>query len=76
MFATISLGTRPRSYHLTGSRELSHVENNTLSIHGERKFDSSVNQADCLCIERAYGTPKREESKPKQIKIAVAANGK
>ena len=81
------------------------VENNTLTIRGERKFESSVNQENYLRVERAYGTftrsfslpntvntegiraeyqngvlnvhmPKREESKPKQVKISVSGNGK
>ena len=81
------------------------VENNTLSIRGERKFEKNVNEENYLRVERAYGSftrsfslpntvspdairaeynngvltvhlPKREESKPKQIKIGVATNGK
>jgi HSP20 family protein len=81
------------------------VENNTLTMRGERKFDRSVSQDNYLRVERAYGTfsrsfllpntvntesikaeyrngvltvrmPKREESKPKQIKISVSGNGK
>jgi HSP20 family protein len=81
------------------------VENNTLTIRGERKFESDVHQDNYLRVERAYGTftrsfslpntvntegiraeyhngvlnvrmPKREESKPKQIKIGVSGNGK
>jgi HSP20 family protein len=81
------------------------VENNTLTMRGERKFDKTINQENYLRVERAYGTfsrsfslpntvnteairaeyhngvltvrmPKREESKPKQIKINVSANGK
>jgi HSP20 family protein len=81
------------------------IENNTLTIRGERKFEQQVNEDKYLRIERAYGTftrsfslpntvnadaikaeyrngvltvrmPKREESKPKQIKIAVHADGK
>jgi HSP20 family protein len=81
------------------------VENNTLTIRGERKFEEKVNKDNYLRVERAYGTftrsfslpntvntegiqaeyhdgvltvhlPKREESKPKQIKIAVSSNGK
>ena len=81
------------------------VENSTLTIHGERKFEQKVNKDNYLRVERAYGTftrsfslpntvqtdgiraeyqngvltvhmPKREESKPKQIKIGVTANGK
>jgi len=81
------------------------VENNTLTIRGERKFEKEVNEDNYLRVERAYGTftrsfslpntvkvegihagfqtgvltlrmPKREESKPKQIKISVSSNGK
>jgi HSP20 family protein len=81
------------------------VENNTLTIRGERKFEKDVNEDNYLRVERAYGPftrsfslpntvnsedihaeyrngvltlhmAKREESKPKQIKISVSANGK
>jgi HSP20 family protein len=81
------------------------VENNSLTIRGERKFEKDVNEDNYLRIERAYGPftrsfslpntvsseniraeyrngvltlhmAKREESKPKQIKISVSANGK
>lgn len=81
------------------------VENNTLTIRGERKFNSEVHEDSYLRVERAYGTftrsfslpntvntegiqaeyrngvlsvrmPKREETKPKQIKIGVSENGK
>lgn len=81
------------------------VENNTLTIRGERKFEGEVHQENYLRVERAYGTftrsfslpntvstegiraeyqngvlsvhmPKREESKPKQVKISVSGNGK
>jgi HSP20 family protein len=88
------------------------VENNILSIRGERKFEK-VNEDNYLRVERAYGSfsrsfalantvnpdgikadyqngvltlviPKREEAKPKQIKVnvgtpavaAAAAGGK
>ena len=77
------------------------VENNILTIRGERKFDSNkANEENYLRVERAYGSfsrsfslansvksdaikadyqngvltlsiPKREEAKPKQIKINV-----
>ena len=78
------------------------VENNILTIRGERKFETKVNEDNYLRIERAYGSfsrsfslansvkseaikadyqngvltlslPKREEAKPKQIKVQVAA---
>ena len=81
------------------------VENNTLTIRGERKFEKDVTEDNYLRIERSYGSfmrsfslpntvsseniradyrngvltlhmAKREESKPKQIKISVSANGK
>ena len=81
------------------------VENNMLTIRGERKFEKDVNEDDYLRVERAYGSfmrsfslpntvsseniraeyrngvlslhmAKREESKPKQVKISVSANGK
>jgi HSP20 family protein len=76
------------------------VENNVLTIRGERKFAKDVNEDNYLRVERSYGTfsrsftlantvnaeaikadyqngvltltiPKREEAKPKQIKINV-----
>lgn len=81
------------------------VENNTLTIRGDRKFEKEVNEDNYLRVERAYGSftrsfslpntvstetikadyrngvltvrlPKREESKPKQIKVSVSSNGK
>jgi HSP20 family protein len=81
------------------------VENNMLTIRGERKFSNEVHEDNYLRVERAYGTftrsfslpntvnteaikaeykngvltvhmPKREETKPKQIKIGVSENGK
>ena len=81
------------------------VENNLLTIRGERKFEKDVNEDNYLRVERAYGPfmrsfslpntvssesvraeyrngvlslylAKREESKPKQIKITVSANGR
>src|SRR6202047_829834 len=77
------------------------VENNMLTIRGERKFDKDINEDNYLRVERAYGSfmrsfslpntvssdsiraeyrngvltlhmAKREESKPKQIKISVS----
>jgi HSP20 family protein len=76
------------------------VENNILSIRGERKFEKQVNEDNYLRVERAYGSfsrsfslantvnpdgikadyqngvltlvvPKREEAKPKQIKVNI-----
>jgi HSP20 family protein len=81
------------------------ITNNTLTIRGERKFETGVKEENYLRIERAYGAfmrsfslpntinseniradyrngiltlhmAKREESKPKQIKVSVATNGK
>ncbi len=83
------------------SRDLDiRVENNILTIRGERKFDKKLNEDNYLRVERAYGAfsrsfslansvnpdgikadyqngvltlnvPKREEAKPKQIKVTV-----
>lgn len=79
------------------------VENNMLTIRGERKFEKKVSEENYLRVERAYGSfsrsfslpntvntdgikaeyrngvltmhlPKREESRPKQIRVA-ATNG-
>lgn len=76
------------------------VENNLLTIRGERKFEKKVDQKDYLRVERSYGSfsrsfslantvnadaikadyqngvltltlPKREEAKPKQIKVSI-----
>jgi len=76
------------------------VDNNILTIRGERKFEKKVNENNYLRVERSYGSfarsfslantvnseaikadyqngvltlsiPKREEAKPKQIKITV-----
>jgi HSP20 family protein len=78
------------------------VENNILTIRGERKFEKKVNEENYLRVERAYGSfarsftlantvntdaikadyqngvltltiPKREEAKPKQVKVNVSA---
>jgi HSP20 family protein len=77
------------------------VENNVLTIRGERKFEKKENENNYLRVERTYGAfsrsfslantvnaeaikaeykngvlelhiPKREEAKPKQIKVNVA----
>ena len=81
------------------------VENNILTIRGERKFENKVKEENYLPIERSYGSfsrtfslansvnseaikadyqngvltlsiPKREEAKPKQIKVNVATQPK
>ncbi len=78
------------------------VENNILTIRGERKIEKEVNENNYLRVERSYGSfsrsfslantvnadaikadykngvltlsiPKREEAKPKQIKVNVEA---
>ena len=78
------------------------VENNILTIRGERKFEKKVNEENYLRVERSFGSfarsftlastvnpdaikaeyqngvlklsiPKREEAKPKQIKVSVTA---
>ena len=78
------------------------VENNVVTIRGERKFDKKVQEENYLRVERSYGSfarsfslanavnteaiqadykdgvltlsiPKREEAKPKQIKVKVEA---
>jgi HSP20 family protein len=81
------------------------IENNMLTIRGERKFHNEVSHDNYLRLERAYGPfsrsfslpntlnteairadyqngvlsirmPKREESRPKQIRIGVGSNGR
>jgi HSP20 family protein len=76
------------------------IENNILTIRGERRFEKNVKEENCMRVERAYGSfsrsfslantvnseaikaeykngvltlsiPKREEAKPKQIKVNV-----
>jgi HSP20 family protein len=77
------------------------IENNTLTIKGERKAQKEVNEENYYRVERSFGSfarsfqlpntidadkvkaefskgvlkltmPKREESKPKQIKVSVS----
>src|SRR5437867_7912749 len=77
------------------------VENNILTIRGEREFEKRVNEENYLRVERSYGSfarsftlantvnpdaikaeyrngvltltiPKREEARPKQIKVNVS----
>ncbi len=43
------------------------VENNTLTIHGERKFEQKVNKDNYLRVERAYGTFTRSFSLPNTV---------
>jgi HSP20 family protein len=81
------------------------VENNMLTIRGERKIEKNLSEDNYLRMERAYGSfsrsfslpntvnteqikadyrngvltvtlPKREDSKPKQVKVSVSVNGK
>ncbi len=78
------------------------VENNILTIRGERKFERKADEKNYLRVERSYGSfarsfslantvnteaikadykdgvltltvPKREEAKPKQIKVSVGS---
>jgi HSP20 family protein len=78
------------------------VENNLLTIRGERKFEKSVSEENFLRVERTYGAfsrsfslpntlnaeaiaaeyrngvltitlPKREETKPRQVKVNVTS---
>lgn len=79
------------------------VEDNTLTVRGERKFEKKVEEENYLRMERAYGSfarsfamphtvntesikavyrdgvltirlPKREEAKPKQVKVNVESH--
>ena len=43
------------------------VENNTLTIRGERKFEKDVNEDNYLRIERAYGSFTRSFSLPNTV---------
>ena len=43
------------------------IENNTLTIRGERKFEQQVNEDKYLRIERAYGTFTRSFSLPNTV---------
>ena len=81
-----------------------HVENNLLTIRGERKFEKNISEDNYLRVERSYGSfsrsfslpntvntesihaaykngvltvmlPKREETKPRQVKINVNVSG-
>jgi HSP20 family protein len=81
------------------------VENNLLTIRGERKFEKNVSEDNYLRVERSYGAfsrsfslpntvnaeairadykngvltvrlPKREEAKPRQVKVQISTNGK
>lgn len=81
------------------------VEDNLLTIRGERKFEKSVSEDNYLRVERSYGSysrsfslpntvspeaikadytggvltvslPKREESKPRQVKVNISSASK
>jgi len=43
------------------------VENNTLTIHGERKFDQKVKEGGYLRTERSYGSFSRSFSLPNTV---------
>src|SRR5678816_615245 len=43
------------------------LENNTLTIRGERKFEKSVNEENYLRVERAYGSFSRTFSLPNTV---------
>ena len=81
------------------------IENNLLTIRGERKYEKNISQDNYLRVERTYGAfsrsfslpttvnaeairadytngvltvkvPKREEAKPRQVKVNISSNGK
>jgi HSP20 family protein len=43
------------------------VENNVLTLHGERKFDTEVKRESCHRVERAYGTFSRSFTLPNVV---------
>ncbi|HYX42415.1 MAG TPA: Hsp20/alpha crystallin family protein, partial [Pyrinomonadaceae bacterium] len=43
------------------------VENNILTIHGERKFEKKVNEDNYLRVERAYGSFTRSFTLPQTV---------
>ena len=43
------------------------VENNVLTLRGERKFESDVKREDCHRVERAYGTFSRSFTLPNVV---------
>jgi HSP20 family protein len=43
------------------------VENNVLTLRGERKFDHEVNRESCHRVERAYGTFSRSFTLPNVV---------
>jgi HSP20 family protein len=53
------------------------VENNMLTIHGERKFEESVKEDNYLRVERAYGSFSRSFSLPNTVDTeSIKANYK
>ncbi|MDE3109857.1 MAG: Hsp20/alpha crystallin family protein, partial [Acidobacteriota bacterium] len=44
-----------------------HVENNMLTIRGERKFEQNVKEENYLRVERAYGSFSRSFSLPNTV---------
>jgi len=58
------------------------IENNTLTVHGERKFEKEEKEENFRRVERQYGSFTRQftlpntvdpEAKPKQIKVNVGS---
>ncbi len=43
------------------------VENNVLTLHGERKFDQEVKRESCHRVERSYGTFSRSFTLPNVV---------
>ena len=43
------------------------VENNTLTVHGERKFDQTVKEENYLRVERSYGSFSRSFGLPNTV---------
>jgi HSP20 family protein len=43
------------------------VENNTLTVHGERKFDQTVKEESYLRVERSYGSFSRSFGLPNTV---------
>jgi len=53
------------------------VENNSLTIRGERKFEKGINEDNYLRVERAYGpftraSPYRTQSAPRAFGPSIA----
>jgi HSP20 family protein len=52
-----------------------HVENNILTIRGERKFENKVNEENYLRVERAYGSFSRSFSLANSVKSEAIKAG-